>query len=201
MKLLLTLLPVPALVGFAVSFSAPSDRPDTTAEAAGYTIDATHSSVLFKTNHGGVANFYGRFNGFQGEVTHDPAAPGKSSIRIVIDASSIDTNSRDRDRHLRSNDFLSAQEFPEIVFESKKVEAEGDRLHVQGDLTFHGVTKEVSAGVEVVGTGTMRGAKVAGFEARFTIDMGDFGVSYVAQNPGTLGPEVELIVSLECRAE
>ena len=205
MKLSLTLVSLLSVSALAASFTLPENAPTTAAVTSAapiaYAVDAGHSSVLFKTRHNGVANFYGRFNELSGEVAYDAANPTASRVSLEIQADSVDTNSEGRDKHLRNADFFSVQEFPTITFESTKVAQKGDDLEVTGDLSFHGVTKSVQAVVEVTGTGEARGAKVAGFEARFTIDMADYGVSFVKKNPTALGPEVHLTVSLECKAQ
>ena len=121
------------------------------------------------------------------------------AIEVEIDAESVDTNSSQRDAHLKSPDFFSVKEFPTITFKSKKVKEKGDMLHVTGDLTLHGVKKEITAEVEHIGSAeTFQGYK-AGFEARFKIDGRDFDLAFMKQQPGALGPESEVIVSLECK--
>ncbi len=178
-----------------------SDAPEPASITSAWKVDAAHSSVVFHTQHMGIAKFYGRFNAFEGEIQYDAASPTSSSVGITIDASSIDTNSEGRDKHLRSPDFFSAKEFPEIRFESASVEAAGDAFTVEGELTLHGVTKTIAATFEVVGVAeTPRGTK-AGFEAKLTIDMRDFGFSFVEKNPGAVGPEVHVVVSVECVGE
>ena len=180
------------------TFAAPGGASESAAPSvAAYDIDSGHSGVVFRTKHLGVAYFYGTFNDVKGSFSMDADDPSKSSIQIEIKADSIDTNSEQRDGHLKSPDFLAAKEFPVIKFESTKVKKKGDGMAVTGDLTLHGVTKEVTAEVELVGAGeTYQGYK-AGFVADFTIDMTDFEMSYVQSNPGALGPEVDLTVSIE----
>ena len=143
------------------------------------------------------ANFYGTFNEVSGELQYDAEKPEDSSISLTIQAASVDSRGEQRDGHLRSPDFLSAEEFPEITFESTTVAAgEDDTLKVTGELTFRGVSKEVTTEIVKVGEAdTFRGHK-AGFETRFSIDMNDYGVPFVRDSDG-VGPEVELIVSLE----
>ncbi len=198
MKLFLSCAVLAIATPFLAS-SAPAD-PAAAAPAAAratFQVDPGHSSVLFKTKHVGVSYFYGRFNQFTGTVVYDPENPEDSSVLVVIDAASVDTNSEGRDRHLKSADFFSVQEFPEILFESTSVEADGEDLRVTGDLTFHGVTKELTTSIEVVGAGEAMGGYRAGFQTSFEVDMRDFGVDFVEQRPDALGPTVQVIVSLE----
>jgi len=173
---------------------APQSAP-----AAGdtFTVDAGHSSNMFKISHMGVGNFMGRFNEMEGTYTLDPAKPEASTFNITIDAESVDTNSEGRDKHLRNPDFFNTAEYPTITFKSTKVEKAGDNmLNVTGDLTFCGVTKPVTAKFQVFpGKETRQGFK-SGFEANFTVKRTDFGNdTYVAQ--GGLGDEVQVTVCVE----
>ena len=193
-----------ACSGLALALRSPAEAASTAgagapAELVTYEIDGVHSSVLFATRHAGISRFYGRFNEVSGKVGFDPAEPGAGFIEVEIPAASVDSANEGRDEHLRGPDFLSVKEYPVIGFVSSSVEGTAEALTVKGELTLHGVTREVEAAVEKVGEGTFRGSDRVGFEARFTIDMGDFGLDFVKQNPGALGPEVELIVSLECK--
>ena len=201
MKTLLTTTSVLALAGLALGLHSPSttSAPSSPPALATYQIDAGHSAVVFRCKHLGVSQFWGRFNQISGELRYDEEDPTTASIQCVIPADSIDTNSADRDRHLKSNDFLSAKEFPELTFTSQSVEATDDGLVIKGELSMHGVTKDVTAQAEVVGSGeTMFNDFRMGFEARFRVDMRDFGITFVEKNATAVGPEVDLIVSLEC---
>jgi polyisoprenoid-binding protein YceI len=200
MKLLLTTLSVAVVAGFAASFTSPALRSPVAAETFG--IDGAHSTVVFHTKHVGISEAYGRFNtlGEASELVYDAADPSKSSVRIVVQAESVDTGIADRDKHIRGGDFFNSKEFPEIVFESKKVSGKADALTIEGELTFHGVTKAVSAKGHVVGKGDVAMFKDhrAGFVAEFSLNMADFGVEFVKKTPGAVGPEVGVTVSLEC---
>lgn len=191
-------------LGFLVAFSrpatAPAASPVMSADASGtYAIDAGHSFVTFATTHLGVSYAYGRFNEVGGSFTLDEADPSKSEIRVVIQAKSIDTNSEGRDKHLRGSDFFDAEQFPEVVFESKKVsKVEDGVFKVEGTLSAHGVTKPLTVEAEMVGAGD-RGQRFgfrAGFRTGFTFKRTDFDMSYMADN-GMLGDEVEVMVSIE----
>lgn len=199
MKLLVASSLVAALAGLSAAF--PSSAPTAPAAAAEtFVVDNAHSTVVFHTKHLGISEAYGRFN----KLTEDSqvvldADPSKSSLRVVVLADSVDTGLPDRDKHLRNADFFNAKEHPEIVFESKKISGKADALEVTGDLTFLGVTKSVTAKARQVGKGdTAFGDHRAGFVADFTFSMADFGVAFVKQSPGAVGPEVHVTVSLEC---
>ncbi|MDP6540456.1 MAG: YceI family protein [Planctomycetota bacterium] len=189
------------LIGAAALARGAALAPDP-ADGAQYTIDATHSNVLFKVSHFRSSLYYGRFNEVSGEFTFDAADPAASSVRMVVRADSVDAKVENLSKHLRSPDFLDATQFPEIVFESKSVEAgeAPDTLEVSGELTLRGVTRPLTVTVEKVGEGPgMRGARLMGWHARFTIDRGEFGVDYGIER-GAVGREVELIVSVEGHA-
>ena len=114
-----------------------------------YKIDPAHSSAQFIVRHMMITNVRGGFSSVQGTVAYDPQNPSDSSIEAIIDASSISTLDAQRDTHLKSADFLEVEKFPSITFKSKSVAPAGDgELKVTGDLTIHGVTKEVVLKVE-----------------------------------------------------
>ena len=206
MKLFCSALTVAALAGLGAALERPALHSGAPLAADTYKVDPVHSTVVFHTKHVGISQTYGRFDRISAEksaVTFDPADPGKSSLLLVIDADSVDTNAPDRDKHVKSPDFFSVKEFPEIVFESKKISGKSDDLEVTGDLTFHGVSKSVKAKARLVGQGEVAMSRDyrAGFVAEFQIDMRDFGLDFVKKNPGAVGPEVALTVSLECVKE
>lgn len=199
MKLVLSALLVAGLAGGAASLNTPAAPAAT--PAAAFQIDGAHSSIVFHTMHLGISEAYGRFNEIssKSQVAYDPADVSKSSILVVVPAESVDTNSGDRDKHLRSADFFNSKEFPEIVFESKKIAGTKDALTITGSLTFLGKSKEVTAKGRVTGEGdTFMGDHRAGFVADLEMDMADFGVAFAQKNAGAVGPKVHLTISLEC---
>jgi len=190
---------VAGLAGLLAASTSSPARP-TPAAAETFRVDNAHSSVVFHTKHLGISEAYGRFNRIsdKSQVVLD-ASPDKSSILIVVEADSVDTNAGDRDKHLRNADFFNSKEFPEIVFESSKITGTDAALEVVGELSFHGVTKSVTAKARRVGKGdTAFGDHRAGFVAELGIDMRDFGVEFLKKNPGAVGPEVGLTISIEC---
>jgi polyisoprenoid-binding protein YceI len=194
----LALIPAAALAGLALltSPSTGAAAPASALAADAYAVDGGHSAVLFRIEHLGIGMVWGRFNKITGSIAYDADKPADSSIEISVDAASVDTNNSGRDDHLRNADFLSAKEFPAIEFKSKSVKKKKDGLEVAGDLTLHGVTKPVTAEVTHVGSGDDPwGNARVGFEARFTIDRTDFGMTYMAG--AGLGNDVQMIVSLE----
>ncbi len=142
-----------------------------------YKVDLSHSNILFKCKHLGVSYQYGRFDKFSGSFTLGADA-ADSSVSISVEAESVNSNDPKRDQHLRAADFFNVKQFPEMKFESTKVtQGEGDDFTVVGDLTLHGVTKEVTMAVTKVGEAdTGRMGKRAGFEGTFTIDRMYYGI-------------------------
>lgn len=168
------------------------------AEPARHTIDAVHSHVNFRIRHMGASSSWGRFNDVSGHVALDAAAPDAGSVEILVKTDSVDTANAKRDQHLKSQDFFSAKEFPEISFKSKSIKASGaGAFDVTGELTLHGVTKPLTVTLTKVGEGKgMDGSALVGYDTTFTLKRSDFGMStYVKE--GALSDEVTLMVSLE----
>jgi polyisoprenoid-binding protein YceI len=151
-----------------------------------YTIDPVHSRMGFVARHAMVAKVRGSFDEFEGILHIDGEHPENSSGRVTIQAKSIDTRNSQRDDHLRSNDFLAMDEYPEITFVSTSVEPTGDNtFKVTGDLTIRGVTKPVTLDVEFTGSATdPLGNLRIGFEGSGVINRKDWGVSWNAALEG-----------------
>jgi polyisoprenoid-binding protein YceI len=114
-----------------------------------YEIDPAHSSAQFTVRHMMITNVRGGFKSVKGTVVIDSENPSASTVEAAIDVNSIATLDEQRDGHLKSADFLDAEKYPTITFKSTKVEADGsDESKVTGNLTIHGVTKEVVLKVE-----------------------------------------------------
>jgi polyisoprenoid-binding protein YceI len=119
------------------------------ASAATWNVDPDHSNIGFKVRHLMVSNVKGHFDKHSGVVTIDDKDIAKSKVEVSIDTASINTNVQKRDDHLRSADFFDVATYPTMTFVSKKVAIAGkDKLKVTGDLTLHGITKEVVLDVE-----------------------------------------------------
>ncbi len=196
------LLSIVAMGGLAAAFdtSAVSGQPDETAitaPAGEYRIDPVHSALIFRIKHMDVAWFYGRFNEMSGAFTYDPADPTKSSITMTVPAASIDTNNSARDNHVKSADYFDVENHPDITFTSTAIRPAGNNMYkVQGDLTFMGQTRSITADVEMTGAGEGRGGAILGLEAIFTFKRSDFGMKV---NPKALSDEVKIMAGLECR--
>jgi polyisoprenoid-binding protein YceI len=146
----------------------------------GWALDTAHSGIAFSVRHMVVAKVRGRFASWSGNVEIDEADLARSRVEVEIDASSIDTGVAQRDQHLRSKDFLDVEQFPTLRFQSKRIEnVRGDRLDVIGDLTLHGVTREVTLAVERGGQAKDPwGNRRAGFSATTSILRSDFGLTW-----------------------
>jgi polyisoprenoid-binding protein YceI len=164
-------------------------------------IDVGHSAIHFWARHMVISKVHGRFARWSGAIALDPQDLARSSVEVRIDAASIDTQVADRDAHLRSPDFLDVARHPEITFVSRRVENGGDGLRIVGELTLHGVTREVTLQAEFAGTGKDPwGNERAGFSARATLDRRDYGLVWNAalETGGVLvGEKVELTIELE----
>ena len=147
-----------------------------------YTVDPSHSSIGFVARHAMVTKVRGAFNEFDATAQIDGDDLSRSSVRVSIATDSIDTRNEQRDGHLRSNDFLDIENFPQITFVSTAVEPVGsDVVRVTGDLTIKGTTRPVTVDFTYEGTATDPfGNLRVGFEGAVTINRKDWGVNWNA---------------------
>jgi polyisoprenoid-binding protein YceI len=188
-------LMLPLLAGLIVLGSlAPVAAAET------WVIDTSHSSVSFEVRHF-FSMVPGRFGEYEGMIQFDPDKPTEASVEATIQMASVDTDNEKRDEHLRSPDFFDVDSHPTMTFKSKKVEKQGEALKVTGDLTLHGVTKEVVLDVNFLGAmASPWGGNVAGFTASTKIDRKDFGIVWnkTLDAGGTLlGDEVAIQINIE----
>lgn len=164
-------------------------------------IDVGHSAIHFWVRHMIISKVHGRFARWTGTIALDPQDLPRSSVEVRIESASIDTQVADRDTHLRSADFLDVEKFPEITFRSRRVEKSGDGYAVTGDLSLHGVTREVALQADYAGTGKDPwGNERAGFSAKVALDRREFGLTWNAalEAGGVLvGEKVEISIELE----
>lgn len=150
------------------------------ANAADYIVDykGAHASINFKVKHLGYSWLTGRFDKFDGKFNYDSANVAASKIEINIDTTSVNSNHADRDKHIKSADFLEISKFSTAKFVSTSVTDKGNnKLEVKGLLTLHGVTKEITINAEKIGEGDDPwGGYRAGFSGTTSIGMGDFGL-------------------------
>ena len=156
------------------------------ARAADYEIDMSHAFIQFRISHLGYSVLNGRFNQFAGKFTWDAANPQSSTIKVDVETASIDSNWAERDKHVRSEDFLHVEKFPQATFTGTKYIGDAKTGKMEGTLTLHGVTKPITLDVEFIGEGPDPwGGQRAGFKAKTTLRRADFGMTY------QLGPTAE----------
>jgi len=168
-----------------------------------YTLDPTHTRIGFLARHAMVTKVRGAFNEFEGTAVVDGNDPANSSVRVTIDAASIDTRNAQRDEHLRSNDFLSMDEYPEITFVSTDIRQTGDTtFDVAGDLTIKDVSKPVTIVFEQTGSARDPFGNVrVGFEGETTINRKDWGLTWnAALETGGVLVSNEIKIHLEAQA-
>ena len=153
---------------------------ETTTGITTWELDPKHTLVEFSAKHMMITNVKGRFSNVSGTIVTDMADHSKATVDVTIDATTIDTHDAQRDGHLKSPDFLAVDQYPTITFKSTKVLIEDVmHLNVLGDLTVHGVTRQIELDTELTGQGTTPyGQTVAGFTATTTISRKDFGMNF-----------------------
>ena len=168
------------------------------AMAADYAIDkqGQHAFVNFKISHLGYSWLYGTFKDFDGTFSFDAANPEASKVNVTLKTASVDTNHAERDKHIRSADFLNASKHATATFESTSVKSTGEgTADVTGNLTLNGVTKPVVIAAKFIGEGKDPwGGYRAGFEGSTTLTLKDFDIS---MDLGPASQTVELIISVE----
>lgn len=180
-----------AVVAASLAFAAPATAAD-----YAFDIKGAHASINFRVKHLGFSWLVGRFDKFDGTFSYDAKTPDKSSVKVEIDTASVNSNHAERDKHLRSPDYLDVAQFPKATFVSTSVKPAGDgKATITGDLTLRGVTKQVVIDAVAIGGGTDPwGGTRQGFEGTTKFALADFGV------PKDLGPaskEVELTLHVE----
>ena len=169
-----------------------------------YEIDTAHSNVGFSIPIlGGLSHVRGKFNEFTASIVYDDKDITKSSVAATIKAASIDTGIERRDAHLRNPDFFEVEKYPEITFQSTRVEKKGKGFIAHGTFTMHGVSKEIALPFTINGVrkDPKTGKTTLGVTARTTINRRDYGISFSRpDNPDFLGDMVEIELNLVTRA-
>ncbi len=168
-----------------------------------HAIDASHSLIEFSVKHMMVTTVKGRFKNFSGEIEINDADPAASKVSVTIETASIDTGAEQRDAHLRSADFFDAEQYPTITFVGRRVESLGDeKYRVIGDVTAHGVTREIPLEITREGVAkNMYGKEVQAFSTAFTLSRKDFGLEWnVALESGGWLVSDQVKISLEIEA-
>jgi len=167
-----------------------------------WTIDPAHSSAEFAVKHLMVSTFKGHFRSLEGTVHLNEANPANSSVAASVDVASVDTQTPDRDAHLRSDDFFNAERYPKMTFRSTRVEqVDGTNWKVTGELTVRDVTKEVVLDTEYEGRIVDPwGNERIGFTARTELSRKEFGVRWNAaiETGGVVvGDKVRISLNIE----
>jgi polyisoprenoid-binding protein YceI len=173
----------------------------TATRQATWQIDPSHTTVGFAVKHMVVTTVKGHFGKVSGSIELDEADPTNSTIRAEIEAASIDTRWPDRDAHLRSADFLDAEAYPTITFQSTSIERDGDAYTLRGDLTIRGISRPVTLKAEFNGIGNDPwGGTRAGFSAEGKLDRKLWNMTWngALEAGGLLvGDEVKLSLDVE----
>jgi polyisoprenoid-binding protein YceI len=179
------------LVALVISVSASAQST--------WMFDASHSSVNFTVSHMMVSETAGKFKKFDGKIVSKADDFAGSEIEFTVDIASVNTEDAKRDEHLQQADWFDAAKFPKMSFKSKSFTKLSDKKYkLVGDLTMHGVTKEVTLDAELKGMGKNPYNKkdIAGFKVTGTVNRKDFGVG--ATTPGAgVGEEIALVCNVE----
>lgn len=175
--------------------AAPAWSADT------YQIDPVHSTLGFSVRHLMLSNVKGRFNDVSGTILYDEQDITKSSVKVTIQAASINTENQNRDNDLRSPNFFDVANFPTLSFESKRVEKRGDAYVCLGTLTMHGVAKEVEIPFRILGkVKDPWGNTRIGIEGGLSVNRQDYGIAYNKTFEGgglVVGNEVKIELNVE----
>lgn len=167
-----------------------------------WNVDASHTGVGFSVKHMMVSKVRGRFTGVEGKLVGNPEDLTTANIDIKIDASTIHTNSEDRDNHLRSADFFDTETYPNLAFVSTEiVKTKANKYDITGDMTIKGVTKKVTFEAEYEGAGKNPwGVDVAAFEVEGKISRKEFGLTWnqALEAGGVLvGDDIKITIDLQ----
>jgi polyisoprenoid-binding protein YceI len=167
-----------------------------------WTIDQSHSEINFSVRHMMISNVRGSFEKFSGTIDFDEANPANTKVDVKIEAASINTRDERRDAHLKSPDFLDAENHPYLIFKSQKVEVTGEKTgRLIGDLTIRDITREVVLDVEYAGQALSPwGTTSAGFSATTRINRKDWNLTWnqTLETGGVLvGDEIRISIELE----
>jgi polyisoprenoid-binding protein YceI len=169
-----------------------------------YKIDTNHSTLGFSVPIlGGLSKVRGKFADFSIVIMNDEDDITHSSVKAVIKTTSIDTGIADRDAHLRTADFFDAEKYPEIVFESTKIKKNGKNFTAAGNLTMHGVTKQIDLPFTVTGVNRSEEKKLknVGYSAKIVINRRDYGINWKhSSSPDFVGDQIEIEINLITKA-
>ena len=162
-----------------------------------YKLDPTHANIIFSVNHLGFSLHHGRFNQIEGSLDLNNNAPENSRLYVHVSADSIDTNSEELDKKLRSKSMFNAVEHPHIIFESQRVTLSGEKTAIiSGQLTLAGISRPLDIETTFIGSGTnpLNGKKTVGFSGKGTLLRSEYGLKEWLP---FVGDEVALIIEAE----
>ena len=169
-----------------------------------YPIDTNHSTIGFSVSiMNGLSKVNGKFTDFIVTLSNDEKDITKSSVSVVIKAASINTGIAARDQHLRSADFFDVEKYPEITFQSQRIERKGKQLFAVGTFTMHGVSREIALPFQITGVDKDPVSKKMnlGYSARIVLNRRDFGINWRHPSvPNFVGDNVEIGINLITRA-
>jgi polyisoprenoid-binding protein YceI len=185
-----------------MDMSTVTATPAAHATLTTWSIDPAHSHVEFAVRHLMISTVKGRFGVISGTLKTDESDPTRAEVEVSIDAASIDTREAQRDAHLKSADFFDVDRFPAITFRSSRVsDVNGDRFKLTGDLSIHGVTRQVTLDVTSEGRGKDPwGGERAGFSATTKIKRSEFGLTWnqVLETGGiAVGDDIKISLDIE----
>lgn len=184
------------------SICVAANLPQRAAAIDNYIIDPQHTSVIFSVAHSGLSYTYGMFREASGVYSIDKTNPANSKFRFVIKTDSLFTNNQKRDDHLRTADFFNVQQFPEIVFETTKctptnTQDGGVLYQLTGILTMHGVSKQVSIPLRMLGEGLgAYGDARTGFLCQLELKRSEFNMASLIDKK-LVGDAIGITVSFE----
>jgi len=169
-----------------------------------YPIDMNHSTVGFSVPiMGGLSKVKGKFTDFNISLTNDEQDITKSSVNVVIKVGSVDTGIEGRDKHLRTADFFDVEKFPEITFQSSRIDKRGKQLIAHGTLTMHGVSKEIALPFTITGVNENadKTKKNIGYSATMVLNRRDYGINYTHKTvPNFIGDNITVEIDLITKA-
>lgn len=169
------------------------------AQSSAWSIDPNHSQASFVVKHMSVTNIRGAISNIKGTVTWDPKDPGKDSVDVVLDTTTLDTQSAYRDKDLKGADFFNVEKFPTMTFQSTSVKRAGRGLKIFGNLTLAGVTKPVildATEPSVPQKNPQGGGYLSGIEATTSIKRTDFG--FATKYPSAMvGDDIQITIDVE----
>ena len=195
-----------ALAGIAGGLGRPASTNPVLVDANGaptapaamaWQLDPIHCMALFRIHHVGAGQFWGMFDGVTGTMSWPENGDEAPAFDVSVDVESVHTGTSKLDRTIMSPQFFNAKEFDTVAFKSSGGEKTGEGTwDVTGDFTMHGVTRPITARVELTGVAGNPVQKKAGFEATFVLKRSDFDMNWGVKNKA-LGDEVRMIVGLE----